>query len=149
MKQLGRIFSSGSFFIFTSLLYGQGQNGFKWYIVVPWVFAFLIFLLALIPYLKRRKDAKNKKKAELEAEKEFKDEVRIKEGRTAEQIYRAALKEELGTLNLLGTPDIDSKPVKLEDAFVSLCISESWRSDKRFEKPENVRICTIRHWIIC
>nr|NIM82994.1 NACHT domain-containing protein [Candidatus Aminicenantes bacterium]NIQ71347.1 NACHT domain-containing protein [Candidatus Aminicenantes bacterium] len=138
MKQLWRIFISGSFFIFTSLLYGQAQPGFKWQDAVPWVIAFLMFLLALIPYLKRRKDAILKRKAELAAEKEFKEEMRISEGRTAEEIYRAALKEELGTLHLLGTPDIESKPVRLEDAFVSLCISESWRSEKRFEKPEKI-----------
>ncbi|NIM14071.1 MAG: SUMF1/EgtB/PvdO family nonheme iron enzyme [Candidatus Aminicenantes bacterium] len=86
-------------------------------------------------YRKRRKDAKLKKMAELEAEKEFKTQEQISSDRTAEEIYRAALREELGTLHLLGTPDIECKPVRLEDAFVSLSISESWRSEKRFDVP--------------
>ncbi|MCP5102242.1 MAG: NACHT domain-containing protein, partial [bacterium] len=32
-----------------------------------------------------------------------------------------------------GSPDIENKAVHLEDVFVSLRISESWRSDRRFE----------------
>jgi hypothetical protein len=60
MEQLWRIVIIGGFFIFTSFLYGQAQPGFKWYIVVPWVFALLMFLLALWQYLKRRKNARIK-----------------------------------------------------------------------------------------
>ncbi|NIM13750.1 MAG: SUMF1/EgtB/PvdO family nonheme iron enzyme [Candidatus Aminicenantes bacterium] len=91
----------------------------------------------LLEILKFR-GAKKYKFAELEAEKEFKEREQFEAARTAEDIYRAALQDELGTLHLLGTPDLESKPVRLEDAFVSLCISESWRSEKRFEKPEKI-----------
>jgi formylglycine-generating enzyme required for sulfatase activity/energy-coupling factor transporter ATP-binding protein EcfA2 len=85
-----------------------------------------------------KEELKQKKKAELIAEREFKDEEKISASRTAEDIYRAALKEELGHINLLGSPDIESKAVKLEDAFVSLCISQTWRSEERFTKRKEM-----------
>jgi formylglycine-generating enzyme required for sulfatase activity/energy-coupling factor transporter ATP-binding protein EcfA2 len=81
---------------------------------------------------------KQKKLTELEAQKDFNDKVQISASRTAEDIYRAALKEELGHIDLLGSPDIDSKAVKLEDAFVSLCISQTWRSEERFTKKKEM-----------
>ena len=55
---------------------------------------------------------KQSKKAELEAEKEFKHEEKISAAKTAGDIYRAALEAELGTIDLLGSPDIDNKTVK-------------------------------------
>jgi formylglycine-generating enzyme required for sulfatase activity len=99
----------------------------------------------LLEILKFR-GAKKYKLAELEAEKEFKEREQFEAARTAEDIYHAALQDELGTLHLLGTPDLESKSVRLEDAFVSLCISESWRSEKRFELPaEMERLEMERH----
>ncbi|NIM13493.1 MAG: SUMF1/EgtB/PvdO family nonheme iron enzyme [Candidatus Aminicenantes bacterium] len=138
MKQLLRFFSPAVFFSITSFLYGQPQSGFKWYNVVPWVISFLLFLLVLWQYLRRRRDTKDVEVLKLEAKKEFDEKEHTSAAKTAEAIYRATLKDELGTLHLLGSPDIESKQVKLEDAFVSLCISESWRSEKRFEKPEKM-----------
>ncbi len=70
--------------------------------------------------------------AELEVQKEFEEKEQTGTAKTAEDIYRATLKEELDHIDLLGSPDIESKAVKLEDAFVTLCISESWRSEERF-----------------
>ncbi|NIM15889.1 MAG: hypothetical protein GTO45_28150, partial [Candidatus Aminicenantes bacterium] len=55
------------------------------------------------------------------------------EARTAGEMYAAALRKELGTIHLLGSPDLDSPAVKMEDAFVSLCISETLRSDECFD----------------
>jgi len=95
-------------------------------------------IVAIMQYRKRIKDAELKRIAELEGEKKFKDKEQILEARTAEEIYCAALKEDLGTIDLLGSPDIESKTVNLEDAFVSLHISESWRSETRFETKEKL-----------
>lgn len=58
--------------------------------------------------------------------------IQIKSIKTAKGKYCSTLKEELGHIDLLGATDIKSKAVKLEDSFVSLCISESWRSEERY-----------------
>ena len=46
--------------------------------------------------------------------------------------YQEALKEELGTISLLGIPMLESVPVNLTDTFVPLHISDIWRSEKRY-----------------
>ena len=61
-----------------------------------------------------------------------------KKHKKLEKEYYGALKEELGTIHMLGSPDIESKTVKLEDAFVSLRISESWRSEMRFDPGNKI-----------
>ncbi|UCH93187.1 MAG: SUMF1/EgtB/PvdO family nonheme iron enzyme, partial [Candidatus Aminicenantes bacterium] len=94
--------------------------------------------LNLYLFLKRKKETKEKKLFELEAEREFNARDLVKAAKTAEEIYCAALKERLGTIHLPGSPDIECSTVKLEDAFVSLFISESWRSDRRFHDPEKI-----------
>ncbi|TLU55254.1 MAG: NACHT domain-containing protein, partial [Chlorobium sp.] len=42
------------------------------------------------------------------------------------------LREELGTINLLGTHALENIPVGLTDTFVSLRLSNTWRSDRQF-----------------
>jgi formylglycine-generating enzyme required for sulfatase activity len=97
-------------------------------------------------YIKNLKEElKQSQKAKLEAEEEFTHERNIRAAKTAEDIYRATLKEELGTIAVLGSPDIESKTVKLEDAFVSLCISEAWKSEKRFETRKDMEKFYDRH----
>ncbi|MCH8954501.1 SUMF1/EgtB/PvdO family nonheme iron enzyme, partial [candidate division KSB1 bacterium] len=56
--------------------------------------------------------------------------------KTAEQRYRDALEEELGSIKILGSPDIESVPVNLLDAFVSVDLSETWRSESRFQSEK-------------
>ncbi len=129
---VGSIFLAG-FFIFPILLFAQDQSDFKFMNIIPWLIALAALLFALYQHVRRKKDVEQKKIVELETEEEFKKRIRISESRTAEEIYCAALKEELGTIHMLGSPDIESKTVKLEDAFVSLRISESWRSETRFD----------------
>ncbi len=46
--------------------------------------------------------------------------------------YQGALKTELGTISLLGTHALENIPVTLTDTFVSLRISDTWRSDMRW-----------------
>jgi hypothetical protein len=46
--------------------------------------------------------------------------------------YQGALKTELGTISLLGTYALENIPVTLTDTFVSLRISDTWRSDMRW-----------------
>jgi hypothetical protein len=47
--------------------------------------------------------------------------------------YREALAKELGTVNLFGLRHFDNIPVKLDEVFVPLRISEAWRSEWRFD----------------
>lgn len=48
--------------------------------------------------------------------------------------YRATLTEELGKLKMLGSPDIDSVQVRLDDTFVPLRISHTWKTDERYHR---------------
>ena len=48
--------------------------------------------------------------------------------------YRATLTEELGKLKMLGSPDIDSVQVRLDDTFVPLRISHMWKTDERYHR---------------
>ena len=54
-----------------------------------------------------------------------------------EQRYQSTLKEELGKIRLLGSPDIDGVQVKLDDTFVPLRISHMWRAEKRFDEAQH------------
>jgi formylglycine-generating enzyme required for sulfatase activity/energy-coupling factor transporter ATP-binding protein EcfA2 len=51
----------------------------------------------------------------------------------AEERYCGLLREELGTIRMLGSPDIPNLPVATLDTFVHLRISTAWRSDDRFD----------------
>ena len=110
----------------------------KWTDIIPWALTFIALVFGAYQYFRRHKDKKKEKTAELEAEKEFKDKERKDTEKTCEELYCDALREELGTIHMLGSPDIESKTVKLEDAFVSLDISESWRSDTGFDSDKKM-----------
>jgi formylglycine-generating enzyme required for sulfatase activity/energy-coupling factor transporter ATP-binding protein EcfA2 len=164
VKKLLQMLCLTIFLISSSVLYAQQTPlGITLKDVIPWgitIFLFIISVFLTIFLVKRRKKAeleaemkfkeqekyiknlteelKQKKLAELEAQKEFDRKEQSSAARTAEDVYRAALKEELGRIDLLGSPEIESKTVKLEDAFVSLCISEAWQSEKRFETREEM-----------
>ncbi|MFZ4524311.1 MAG: SUMF1/EgtB/PvdO family nonheme iron enzyme [Chlorobium sp.] len=47
------------------------------------------------------------------------------------QLYHSTLKEQLGNTNLSGSPAIESFSVRLKDTFVSLSLSDTWRSEAR------------------
>jgi predicted HTH transcriptional regulator/formylglycine-generating enzyme required for sulfatase activity len=47
--------------------------------------------------------------------------------------YRAMLTGELNTIRLLGSPAIESVQVRLDDTFVPLRISHTWKTDERFK----------------
>ncbi|HLP57892.1 MAG TPA: hypothetical protein VK186_03645, partial [Candidatus Deferrimicrobium sp.] len=114
------------------------EKGVKWELWIPVIVALMIGLLggggviSLIQHRKRIKDAEEKKIAELSAERIFKTTEEINEETTAETIYGDTLRAELGKIDMLGSPDIESKTVQLSAAFVSLRISETWRSETRF-----------------
>ncbi len=84
----------------------------------------------------RLEGAKKFEIAKMQAKDEHEEQKQFRHAQTAEEQYTEALKEELGSIRLLGSPDIENVPVNLLDAFVSLDISESWRSEKRFQSCE-------------
>jgi formylglycine-generating enzyme required for sulfatase activity/energy-coupling factor transporter ATP-binding protein EcfA2 len=133
MKKLLQMLGLAGFIIFPALLPAQQQSNFKWTDAVPWAIAVAALIFAVYRYVVDRIDKSRKKKK------------KIRQARTDEDIYCAALEEELGTIDMLGSPDIESKTVKLEDAFVSLRISESWRSEERFNKGEKIAAFDDRH----
>jgi predicted NACHT family NTPase len=137
-KQLKRFLCFIALFILSLLVFAQAQPAKKnimddiksW---APIIIGIAGFIFGLYQYFRSRKGAKQKKIGDLEGEQEFKDQQQFKAARTAEEIYCAALKEELGFIHMLGSPQLESKAVKLEEAFVSLRISQHWRSENRFE----------------
>lgn len=54
-----------------------------------------------------------------------------------ERPFRKTQYDILSKIRLLGSPDIDSMQVKLDDTFVPLRISNTWQSDKRFDKAKS------------
>jgi formylglycine-generating enzyme required for sulfatase activity len=117
----------------------QGQNqdppqkaGFDWSANMGWIVALIAVIFAIYQHFRRKKDVKLKKLAELEAEEEFKKKP-VQKTQTVEERYRNVLEAQLGNIGIFGSPDFDSMPVSLDDAFVSLRISETWRSEHRFD----------------
>jgi predicted NACHT family NTPase len=53
--------------------------------------------------------------------------------RAIESRYRFCLRQEVRSFGILGSPDIENMPVRLDEAFVSLRISPSWRSEWSFD----------------
>jgi formylglycine-generating enzyme required for sulfatase activity/energy-coupling factor transporter ATP-binding protein EcfA2 len=128
-----QILCLAGFIIYPTLLLAQQQSNFKWTNAVPWAIAAAALIFTVYKFVIERMD-KNKDKKTVK-----------RKARTDEDIYCAALEEELGTIDMLGSPDIESKTVKLEDAFVSLRISEYWRSEERFNKENKIEMFADRH----
>jgi predicted NACHT family NTPase len=106
-----------------------------WIPIVTALFAGLIGgggLVALIQYIKRLKIAESERRTVLKVDEKYSEERQVMAGSSAKEKYAAVLRRELGFIDLLGSPDIESKTVNLDDAFVSLRISESWRCEDRF-----------------
>ncbi|MCU0917994.1 MAG: NACHT domain-containing protein, partial [Planctomycetes bacterium] len=51
---------------------------------------------------------------------------------SAEERYSALLRDELGMIRMMGSPDIPNLPVETLDTFVHLNISTAWHSEDRF-----------------
>ncbi|MFZ5517331.1 MAG: SUMF1/EgtB/PvdO family nonheme iron enzyme [Candidatus Zhuqueibacterota bacterium] len=73
--------------------------------------------------------------AQAEGLKNFDQSQNAKKVRTAEQVLKDALIEELGAITLLGSPHVQSVPVSLMGAFVNLRLSETWRSEDPYQSP--------------
>jgi formylglycine-generating enzyme required for sulfatase activity len=92
------------------------------------------FVFGLIQYIRRPKEIKRDKTVEREVEEELKQEQERQAARSAEERYGQVLRAELGSIGILGSPDIDSLPVGLDDTFVHLRISQTQRSEARFDR---------------
>lgn len=64
---------------------------------------------------------------------------------TAEQIFKSALLSELGSIRLLGAPDIDSIPVRLFESFVNLRISDSWRTEEQYRQSKRMEFKDVQN----
>ena len=60
---------------------------------------------------------------------------RPQQNKPSRERFENTLREELGSVRMLGSPDIPNVPVGVLDTFVSLDISTAWRTDQRFD-PE-------------
>ncbi len=95
---------------------GKGWDTETWLKIIFGFIAMGIGLLTAYKYYRSKKD-------------------KTSQARDAEKRYRNALKKELGTIHMFGSPDIESKTVDLEEAFVSLHISHSGEGRNRVSKP--------------
>ncbi|MCP5049775.1 MAG: SUMF1/EgtB/PvdO family nonheme iron enzyme [bacterium] len=111
----------------------KGDQGFEVVKLIPYAIALAGLIFGLYQYLKRRRDVKLKVRDEDEEKEELQSEKQEKAALTAEEIYCASLEEELGTLQAPDSPDFETEALTLDEVFVSLRISEQWRSDRRYD----------------
>ncbi len=135
----GQLVTGGCFLFSLPLAAQDASGGFKLVSLIPWGIALAGLLFGLYQYKKRFRDEVRKEMVKLQTQRNFKEDIHAAGSRTGEELYRAALKEELGYIAFLGSPDLDSCTVKLEDTFVSLSISQTWRSEDRFAAEGQTR----------
>ncbi len=80
-------------------------------------------LFSLIGFVFLKINARRKRSGELKAEEKALDKAGKAKAKGCEDQYKDMLAARLGTIDLLGSPDIRNKAVNLDDAFVSLSIS--------------------------
>ena len=100
-----------------------------------------MFLMAVLNFLARRWEwwrgpgkKKKEKQGELEVEDEHQQGKKVSIAQTDRERLENTLRLELGSVRMLGSPDIPNVPVQLLDTFVSLDISTAWRTDLRFDR---------------
>ncbi len=98
---------------------GSQEDDAKWSLnkTMPWLVALVALLFGIYQYRKRVQDTAKIEKAKLKAKDDFDKEKKITKTKTAEQHYRDALQEELGSIKILGSPEIESVPVKSARCF--------------------------------
>ncbi len=116
------------------------EKGIGWTDVVPWALALVAIAFSIYQWRMRKKEHIQNKLLELHTEKEFEKETVRETATSGEKKYRQKLKKELEHISLLGSPDLESSRVKLEDTFVSLCISEAWRNEERYGPEQHKRL---------
>ncbi len=108
------------------------------WVIIPVIIGVAMFIFGIYQYRKRKSIEKEKTTAGLEAKKEFEQKEKDEVVETNESRYKAALMKELGDIKILGSPTIDTIPVKLMDTFVSLRLSTFYRTDKRIDYGRGV-----------
>jgi len=108
--------------------------------LIPWIIASVAAVAAIgglafgiYQYCRRQADAVIKATVEAEVKKESERTEEQKRQQSDRDCYEAVLRQELGTIQMLGLPDVRNVPVRLFDTFVSLDISMTWRSEQRFD----------------
>ena len=106
---------------------------------VPWAISLIVLIFAIYQYVRLKKITKAKTIAEREAEDEYEQQKEIGRIQTDKERYKNTLREELGKIRMLGSPEIENLPVNLLNAFVSLDISETWRSESEYDPLKKTR----------
>lgn len=100
------------------------------------IFGLLVGLAGLVfgiyHYLRRKKEIRDQIHLEHDEKKKIEEAEKIEQTQTFEEQYREALRKELGSIRMVG-PEFESQPVTLEETFVSLRLSQSWRCEEQFE----------------
>ncbi len=110
------------------------------YMPVATVLLGITSVIIILYQRKRRiKDELEKKEALSAADRKREQEQKDAENKKYAERYQSALATELDKSNLPASNALDSFSVKLTDTFVSLSLSETWKSDTKFipaKRPE-------------
>ncbi|MBN2133489.1 MAG: SUMF1/EgtB/PvdO family nonheme iron enzyme [Sedimentisphaerales bacterium] len=111
----------------------QGREGTPaWVKIGGLVMIVLAFLAGRWDMARTRKHSRDEAEGEQEGKAAFEQRKHDQERQTDRERFEGVLRQELGSVRMLGSPDIPNIPVALLDTFVSLDISPSWRTDRRF-----------------
>ncbi|MBN1483077.1 NACHT domain-containing protein [candidate division KSB1 bacterium] len=119
----------------------SSRSSFAWDKHMPWIIAFLAVLFAVYQYVKRRRDKKDEAYDQQQGIARFHREQEQDRLESDEDRYIDFLRETLGKIGILGASKIDALQVKLLESFVSLDLSETSRTEDKYERdfPEMQR----------
>jgi len=106
---------------------------------MPWiltgfsvVIAFLATVFGFFQYVKRHRDTEDKTYDEQKGIDKFNNEQKQNRLKSEEERYNDFLREELGTIGILGASKIGALQVKLLESYVSLELSETVRTEEKY-----------------
>ncbi len=103
-----------------------------WVSIAVCAVGFVSFIAGRWDRARSRQNEKERARGGEEGKDEFQQGQQNIQQESDRERYENTLREELGSVRMLGSPDIPNVPVSLLDTFVSMDISTSWRTDHRF-----------------
>lgn len=114
------------------------KESFDWIKVCSLVVGVAGFIFGIVVLCTRPRVEKHIEREKLKTGEEFRQSKENEEAELFEDRYKKALREEVSWIKMIGSPDIPNLPVHLLDTFVSLRISQTWRSNARFDLKEEL-----------
>ncbi|NOY60253.1 MAG: NACHT domain-containing protein, partial [Calditrichaeota bacterium] len=116
---------------------------------MPWIIASGMFLIALAGlvfglyrFQKRRKVAREDAFEDEQGKHDFKDQQKEEKAKGQAGQYKAFLKDELGTIGILGSSQVSALQVNVLETFISLDLSEDVHTEEKYRRnSQNVSYC--------